>query len=216
MAKAHASIPQDLQQVETMQNYYQFHAKIYDLTRWSFLFGRKAIIQHAIDASPECRSVLEVGCGTGHNLVHLAENFTKAKIIGMDVSAQMLEKARENTDAFQAQLVLEEKAYEKGEYSWTGKLDMILFSYSLSMVNPFWKELLEQAHKDLRPGGIIAVVDFHDSPLGWFKRHMGNNHVRMDGHIMPVLKELFQTEFEEISRAYLGLWKYFRFVGVKE
>ena len=44
---------------------------------------------------------------------------------------------------------------------------------------------------------------------------MKNNHVRMDGHIMPVLKELFQTEFEEISSAYLGIWKYFRFLGIK-
>lgn len=215
MTKAQAGIPQDLHQVERMQKYYQFHAKIYDLTRWSFLFGREAIIKHALDANPECRSILEVGCGTGHNLSLLAQHFTKAKIIGLDVSAQMLEKARENTEPYQAQLVLEEQAYERGNFSWTGKLDMILFSYSLSMINPFWKELLEQAHKDLRPGGIIAVVDFHDSPLGWFKSHMGNNHVRMDAHIVPVLKELFQTEFEEISGAYLGLWKYFRFVGIK-
>jgi S-adenosylmethionine-diacylgycerolhomoserine-N-methlytransferase len=28
-----------------MDRYYRFHAKIYDATRWSFLFGREALIR---------------------------------------------------------------------------------------------------------------------------------------------------------------------------
>ena len=32
-------------QVEDMKAYYAFQAKIYDLTRWSFLFGRDRIIK---------------------------------------------------------------------------------------------------------------------------------------------------------------------------
>ena len=32
-------------QNQAMRNYYQFQSKIYDLTRWSFLFGRKTVIR---------------------------------------------------------------------------------------------------------------------------------------------------------------------------
>ncbi|MBK9054941.1 MAG: class I SAM-dependent methyltransferase, partial [Chloroflexi bacterium] len=28
-----------------MERYYQFHARLYDATRWSFLFGRSTILQ---------------------------------------------------------------------------------------------------------------------------------------------------------------------------
>ena len=147
-------------QVESMRAYYRFHAKIYDLTRWSFLFGRKAIIKNMESVAPKTRSILEVGCGTGYNLEMLAKTFPKAKITGMDVSAQMLEKAKERLKEFDAQIVLEEKAYQAGSNHNLGKLDLILFSYSLSMINPHCKELIEQAYQDLRPGGIIATVDF--------------------------------------------------------
>ena len=203
------------EQVDSMKAYYSFHAKIYDLSRWTFLFGRKSIIQNLKAVAPESRSILEVGCGTGYNLERLAKAFPKAKIIGMDVSAQMLAKAKERLEAYDAQISLQEKPYQLDTTSHLGKLDLILFSYSLSMINPQWEELLRQAFSDLRPGGLIALVDFYDSPFPWFKRHMKNNHVRMDSHIMPVLKDLFQTEFEEINPAYLGVWKYFSFIGIK-
>jgi S-adenosylmethionine-diacylgycerolhomoserine-N-methlytransferase len=83
------------------------------------------------------------------------------------------------------------------------------------MINPQWEELLQQAYNDLKPGGFIAVVDFHDSRFNWFKRHMGNNHVRMDGHLLPALSQLYKTVFVRIVKAYAGVWEYVLFVGRK-
>ena len=83
------------------------------------------------------------------------------------------------------------------------------------MINPGWQELLEQAQKDLKPGGHIAVVDFHQSSFSGFKKWMGVNHVEMNGHLLPVLEKLFTSTQKEIKSAYFGIWQYLLFVGKK-
>ena len=84
------------------------------------------------------------------------------------------------------------------------------------MVNPSWDTLILQAKEDLVDDGIIAFVDFHNSPSRLFKKWMGKNHVRMDGHILPFLQDHFDTVKYEIRRAYLGLWHYTLYIGQKK
>ena len=95
-------------------------------------------------------------------------------------------------------------------------LDYILFSYSLSMMNPGWREAIDAACADLTEKGMIAVVDFHHSPVPGFKRWMKVNHVRMDGHLKPYLTQRFRPETNIVRRAYSGLWQYFLFTGKGE
>jgi hypothetical protein len=38
-----------------------------------------------------------------------------------------------------------------------------VFSYCLSMIDPGWQQALDAALCDLQPGGLLAVVDFHDT-----------------------------------------------------
>lgn len=202
-------------QEEAMKAYYQLHAKIYDLTRWSFLFGRKKIVNLLADYNQCPQRLLEVGCGTGRNLMRITQQFPLTQLIGMDVSGSMIKKARKNTKDFQERIQLLERPYIFGSMEFNGSLDMIVFSYSLTMINPQWEELIAQSVYDLKKGGLIAVVDFHNSPFQWFKNHMGNNHVRMDGHLIPVLKKHFKTEHESVVNAYGGIWQYFTYVGRK-
>ena len=54
--------------------YYRIHARIYDLTRWTFLRGRENLIRLAA-AHCKPQHILEVGCGTGKNLLHLGRLF---------------------------------------------------------------------------------------------------------------------------------------------
>lgn len=60
--------------------YYRWHARIYDLTRWAFLFGRSQLIHKAAYRVVQPARILEVGCGTGRNLVALAQRFPAARI----------------------------------------------------------------------------------------------------------------------------------------
>lgn len=202
-------------QNRAMRSYYQLHARIYDATRWSFLFGRKQIIQLLVVQQPHPKTILEIGCGTGYNLIQLSKAFPKAQLIGMDVSGDMLSKAKKNTQACKKQVTLMEQPYTLEESSFKTKIDIVLFSYALSMINPQWESLIQQAANDLAIGGVIGITDFYDSPFTWFKQHMGNNHVRMDGHLNPVLQQYFQTEHEHIHKAYGGVWQYFTYVGRK-
>ncbi|MEM7126751.1 MAG: class I SAM-dependent methyltransferase [Chloroflexota bacterium] len=200
----------------TLTSYYQLHSQIYDWTRWSFLFGRDAIVKIAADIAAkdhQPKRILEVGCGTGKNLRTLHRHFPHASLVGLDLSADMLNVARKNMADVRIQVDLLQGAY--GTIPQTEEYDLILFSYALTMFNPGWDAAIEQSHRDLAPGGLIAVVDFHDSALKGFKRWMGVNHVRMDSHLPPKLEEHFAPQQKTVKQAYGGIWSYLLFVGQK-
>lgn len=131
----------------------------------------------------------------------------------MDLSGDMLHIARQNTISFGDRVELIQAPY--GQTPLPFQPEVVLFSYALTMINPQWKELIQEAYRDLPEGGIIAVTDFHDSRFPWFKSHMGNHHVRMEKHLLPALREQFKPLMEEVKSAYLGVWEYLIFVGKK-
>lgn len=201
------------QQIAALQGYYQFHARIYDLTRWSFLFSRTEILQHIPFAPQADFTLIEVGCGTGKNLATIAKKFPHAKLIGYDISTDMLQVAEKKLSHIHPnQINLIARPYSLTEA--TRNCDCVLFSYTLSMINPQYREAITQAQRDLKTGGVILVVDFF-SGVPFYKKFMHLNHVRMDAHLLPALEELFTSEYLAIRRAYLGIWKYFLFVGRK-
>lgn len=205
--------PQEQQQA--MQRYYRWQSAIYDATRWSFLYGRESVLNHIPFSKSASLQILEVGCGTGKNLVALAEKFPNATITGVDVSEDMIKASEQKTAIYGDRIQLRNMPYEAHPEN-IGKYDLVLFSYSLTMINPHWFELLKQAKTDLKKGGCVVVADFHDSPLNWFKKHMGNNHVRMDGHLLPVLEKMFLRHFVSVKSAYGFVWQYVQYVGRKE
>lgn len=196
-----------------IERYYQFHSRIYDATRWSFLFGRTGILNHIAAAATPSR-ILEVGCGTGKNLAALAERFPEAAITGVDLSETMLGIARGKMDRFGSRVKLVHRAYA-APLSEPPAFDLVLFSYALSMFNPGYDIAIAAAHQDLMPGGHIAVVDFCDTPVPAFARWMQVNHVRMQGQLRPVLREHFTPITERLELAYGGVWRYLTYIGRK-
>ncbi len=195
-----------------LAGYYRLHARIYDRTRWSFLFGRDAVIARLAQITAPQR-ILEVGCGTGKNLCKLARTFPEARITGLDLSAEMLAQARRKTQGLAHQVELLQKPY-KGALE-PGHFDLVLFSYCLTMINPGWEAAIDAAKAELCPGGHIGVVDFHDSPVPAFRAWMAINHVRMQGHLLPCLQERFIPEYARVRSGYGGLWRYLIFIGKK-
>lgn len=202
-----------------LQRYYRWHARLYDATRWTFLFGRQRLVRlAAAELGRQGRLgapvVVEVGCGTGHNLRALAKALPAARLTGIDLCESMLARARRSMARRDACVRLSCAAY--GRDSLPGaSVDLVVFSYALSMFNPGYEAALDAAAYHMRPGGLVAVVDFHDSPAGWFQRWMGINHVRMDGHLPPVLDTRFAPVRGERQNAYAGLWSYFHYIGRK-
>ncbi len=197
---------------ESLTGYYRFHSRIYDATRWSFLFGRSALIEKvAARSSP--RRILEIGCGTGTNLAHLSRLFPRAELTGLDLSKDMLARAHRKLSGLGGRIRLVQRAYDErlGE-----RFELVVFSYSLSMFNPGWERAIGCAREDLVPGGHIAVVDFHDTPISLFSWWMKLQHVRLDGHLLRGLEKAFTSRFTEVSRAFFGVWRFFEFIGEKE
>ncbi|MCR9141160.1 MAG: class I SAM-dependent methyltransferase [bacterium] len=219
-------------QISNLQSYYRLHAMVYDATRWAFLFGRKEVLRRlppaaellAATRGPDANAkpgdqakagplrILEVGCGTGVNLAYLARKYPEAELVGVDLSGDMLGKARAKLKTFGDRVTLLEEPYQAGGNAGTN-FDLVLFSYSLSMINPQWAEVLDQAKIDLRPGGMVAAVDFSDSKYLSFRHHMSRNHVMVTGHLLPGLRERFAPVLDVERGVYLGWWKYLIFHG---
>lgn len=193
-----------------IEKYYKYHSGIYDATRWSFLFGRRRLLTKLPDLPPRPR-ILEVGCGTGSNIRLLEFLFPDAEICGVDLSKEMLHEAElKARSSKQVTLLKDRYGTEKLNFE---PFDLILLSYSLTMTGDNTEAVLQQVLEDLKIDGTVAVVDFHYSPFRWFRKWMEKNHVSMNGQLLTLLKKYFAPEAVSVSKAYLGLWKYFTFLG---
>jgi S-adenosylmethionine-diacylgycerolhomoserine-N-methlytransferase len=193
---------------ESIHGYYAVHARIYDATRWTFLFGRERILRRIATVSSP-RRILEVGCGTGRNLQSLRRIFPEADLTGVDPSADMLEIARRK--AHGVKLIRQPYDSPLG-----GNYDLVLFSYALSMFNPGWEQAIHAAKRDLAPGGILAIVDFSHTRSEAFRRWMGVNHVRMEGHLWQESRAALESLVDERHPAYAGIWHYGMFIGKRQ
>ena len=196
--------------------YYRLHSTIYDVTRWLFLFGRQTIIQSlpTVNTSPK---ILEVGCGTGTNLIHLYEKYPGARLTGIDISKEMLSKARNKIKKTERpqQFRLIHDAYGSSCLK-DSTFDLILCSYSLTMMGPDIEYITKTIKRNLEPDGVIAVTDFHQTTYNWFEEWMKINHVAMDGSLYKTLKQQFQPTQCNIQTAYFNWWQYFTFIGKKD
>lgn len=144
---------------------YRVQRHFYDPTRRLFLFGRDRLLRQ-MDVQPGER-VLEVGCGTGRNLLKLSELQPKAILYGLDASDEMLKTAGARLDArgMRKTIILRQGLAEKFDLENTFRrsrpFDKVFISYSLSMF-PAWRTALTNVLGNLRPGGDLFILDFWD------------------------------------------------------
>ena len=79
-----------------MDRMYRRQRHIYDATRKYYLLGRDGAIAALAPLPGE--TVLEIGCGTGRNLISVARRFPSAAVYGLDVSSAMLATAHAAID----------------------------------------------------------------------------------------------------------------------
>jgi S-adenosylmethionine-diacylgycerolhomoserine-N-methlytransferase len=147
-----------------MDRIYRHQRHIYDASRKFYLLGRDELITKL--SPPIGGSVLEIGCGTGRNLVKLARAYPRARFHGLDISAEMLETARQSLrrsglgDRIRLAQADATQFDPLGLFGRAG-FDRILISYALSMIPP-WRQALAEAARHLAPGGSLHIVDFGD------------------------------------------------------
>jgi S-adenosylmethionine-diacylgycerolhomoserine-N-methlytransferase len=145
-----------------MNRMYRRQRHIYDGTRRYYLLGRDQLISGLQPAAGT--SVLEIGCGTGRNLVLAGRLYPDARFFGIDVSTEMLTSAIaaiSRTDQTGRVRVAhgDGTAFNPQNLFRISRFDHVMISYSLSMI-PDWRGVLQAAATHLKPGGRLHIVDF--------------------------------------------------------
>lgn len=158
---------------ELMDGVYRWQRHFYDLTRKYYLLGRDRMIE-GLDA-PAGGTVLELGCGTGRNIVLAARRYPGARFFGLDISAEMLETAgaamaREDLSGRVMLARGDATDFDAKALFGLATFDRIFVSYSLSMI-PGWERTVSAALAALSPGGSLHVVDFgqQEALPRWFR-----------------------------------------------
>ncbi len=145
-----------------MDGVYRRQRHIYDLSRKYYLLGRDGLIADL--SPPPGGAVLEIGCGTGRNLIAVGKAWPQARLYGVDISSAMLETAR--ASAVKARLgdrmmLAQGDACSFDPQALFGRatFQRVFISYALSMI-PDWQGALRQAAGCVAPGGRLDIVDF--------------------------------------------------------
>lgn len=158
---------------ENMDKQYRYQRYVYDFSRKYYLFGRDAVLTEIPFMADD--NLLEVGCGTARNLLKVAYRRPATNLYGLDVSAAMLDSARNKVDkTLYAKNIHLKHGYAQqvtaSDFGLDEGFDHVLFSYVLSMI-PDWQSAVEQAIANLKPGGYLHIVDFSDQQAmpAWFR-----------------------------------------------
>jgi len=147
---------------DRMDRMYRPQTLIYDLTRKYYLLGRDRLIAE-LGARPG-QTVLEVGCGTGRNLIEIGRRYPGLRLHGLDAAAPMLEvaEAKLRSAGLDARLTrgVAEEVDPHGKGDGAG-YDHVVVSYVLSMVDDP-AAAVRAAVGALGPGGTLHIVDFGD------------------------------------------------------
>ncbi|MEO0797823.1 MAG: class I SAM-dependent methyltransferase [Pseudomonadota bacterium] len=151
-----------------MDGIYKYQRYIYDVSRKYFLLGRDHLVSEL--KPPPGATVLEIGCGTGRNLILAARKYPECRFFGFDISEEMLKTARASID--KAGLSERIKVAQGDATNFDVEamfgirhVDRAFCSYTLSMIPP-WKAVLPEALKAIGSTGEFHVVDFGQQ-AGW-------------------------------------------------
>ncbi len=188
----------DLAASELMDRIYRRQRHFYDFTRKYYLLGRDRLIDGL--APPPGSRVLEIGCGTGRNLVAAARTWPQARLYGIDISAEMLDTGRRvvGRAGLAQRIELARADATSFDPAWLFGVpcfSRIIFSYSLSMI-PAWRAVLGEALRWLAPDGELHIVDFggQERLPRWFRaglrRWLARFHVTPRDELEAELKGL--------------------------
>ncbi len=181
-----------------MDAIYARQRHFYDITRKYYLLGRDRLIAR-LDV-PAGGTVLEVGCGTGRNLIAVARRYPDASLFGLDISEEMLTTARAKVAAAGLSGRITLKQADATDFDAQALFDRasfnrVFFSYTLSMI-PDWQAALTQGAKVT--DGELHFVDFgqQEGLPRWFKRGLGAWLSRFD---VEPRRALFDFVADELS-----------------
>lgn len=144
-------------------------AQAYDrISKWpQFKLLRRTVITELKKYHPE-GSLIDIGCGPGYLVALMAKSFPALRIIGIDISKEMVVTASDNLSPLGLGSRLE---FQQGDAQnlplGDSSVDFALSTLSLH----HWsdpKSALQEIHRVLKPSGQFLVFDLRRDSRRWF------------------------------------------------
>jgi len=195
-------LPRGGTHAQRLAAFYGPQAEAYDRFREGLLHGREELV--AMLPVRRGGHIVELGGGTGRNAERFGPRLARLdRYTVVELCPPMLAKARERA-ARLPRLHVEEG--DAGTWRPEAPVDCAFFSYSLTMI-PAWRAAIDNAVAMVRPGGIVASVDFYVGPAvagygmrqhdAWTRRFwplwFGHDGVRLDPEHLAHLRSRLET-----------------------
>ena len=143
---------------------YDLLAEKFDYTPYRTSDEILGVVAKEMEDMPMWGTALDVCCGTGAMTEVLLDN-TRDRVIGLDISQGMMDKARENLSHHPAQAILEFGKGKALHLPFENEVDVVTNFGGLGHIqNKDVPKFLQQVHKTLRQGGqFIFVTSEHPS-----------------------------------------------------
>jgi len=153
-----------------IQKLYRRRAGSYDLSaNLYYLIGFREARYRKIAISKLCLSegdsVVEIGCGTGINFEYVLDYIgSRGKLIGIDLTDAMLEKAKERVKKNNwrnIELIQEDAA----KYAFPNYISAVYSTFALTLVHEY-EEIIKNIEESLQADGKLVILDLK-KPEKW-------------------------------------------------
>lgn len=184
---------------------YNSDVKLFNLIGWRVNYYRKVAVE-AMNLK-KGDTVIDLCCGTGLNFPHLYNAVgDKGKIIGVDLSADMLKEAEKQVinEGWENVTLIHEDA---AKFEFPKSIHGIVSSYAVTLI-PEYDSVIQSGSSSLATGGRFVILDFKkpDNWPDWFAKLMvsifikpyGGTFEMKDRHTWESLKKYLPlVDFKE-------------------
>jgi ubiquinone/menaquinone biosynthesis C-methylase UbiE len=173
-----------------------------------YLLGEDALRREILQSAaigPGCR-VLDVGCGTGTQVVLVKQMHPDAEVVGVDGDEKALAIARGKAERAGVEVTFDEGLATALPYA-DARFDRVISSLMLHHLSkPDKQRALAEILRVLAPGGAFVLVDFGE-PLTLFERVSAklflrgqHAHENLAGGLPALLRDAGFSRIEELSQ----------------
>lgn len=191
-----------------LESLYVGQADAYDASRRRLLHGREDLYRQL--TVPAGGVWVELGAGTGSNLELLGDQIHALKQVHLVDLCPSLLRVAEDRIRRRGWANVATHLHDATSFQPPEPADVVVLSYALTMI-PDWFLAIDQARRILKPGGVVAAVDYyvsrtHPAPgltrHGWWMRTFAptlfaRNSVHPSPDHVPYLHLHFEPIFFE-------------------
>jgi SAM-dependent methyltransferase len=171
---------------------------------------------HELAGGAPAGRILDLGCGTGTGSLALARRFDGAEVIAVDQSAELLARLQAKAhDLGLGGRIHTIEADLDGPWPAVGPVDLVWTSKTLHhLADP--ARALAEIFTGLRPGGLLAVAEMTNSPLGFLPDDVGLGRLGLEARYQAALAKLNAAELPYLGADWGLLMSQAGFTGVAE